>query len=278
MRLSAVLTIAAACALLSGCGGSGGLEARRGLAAQIGAAGRLAPLTLRAGIFDLAAFERLEKPGAPARVYIEGDGLAWLSPHEISPNPTPRDPLALRLAAADAGANVVYLARPCQYGALDACPETYWTNGRTAPEVVAAYQAALDMLRRRGVTGFELVGYSGGAAVAVLVAAGRGDVLSVRTVAGNTDYAEFARIHGTSALDASVPPESAAMKISALPQMHFTGGRDKVVPAEIFTAWKKESGGARCVGGMTVAGNSHDAGWAEKWPGLLAVPVGCGTP
>jgi hypothetical protein len=65
--------------------------------------------------FVLTAYYRLGQPGAALSVYIEGDGLAWMSRRRLSRDPTPVDPLALDLAALDPAANVVYLARPCQH-------------------------------------------------------------------------------------------------------------------------------------------------------------------
>lgn len=66
------------------------------------------------------------------RVYIEGDGHAWESRTRPSTNPTPRNPVALRLAMADPGADtVLYLARPCQYVQGEdrrQCSNRYWTS------------------------------------------------------------------------------------------------------------------------------------------------------
>jgi dienelactone hydrolase len=274
------LTLAAACALLAGCADRG-LEARENTAEAIAAAAHMTRTAIPAGAFTLAAWERLEKKGAPVRVYIEGDGLAWITKYEVSPNPTPLNPLALRLAALDTAANVVYLARPCQYermGTEGACSETYWTDGRTAPEVISAYQKALDHIKGESSgTGFELVGYSGGAAVAVLAAAARNDVTSLRTVAGNLDYAAFTKVHDISPLRASLSPESVAEKIAGIPQMHFTGEKDEIVPADILTSWEDKSGHSPCVHGKIIPGNTHDKGWVAVWPSLLlSLPPACG--
>lgn len=269
---------AAAALLLSACTGRS-LDARRELAAEIAARAHMTPRVIEAGLFNLATWERLDRPGAPVRVYIEGDGRAWLSRNEISPNPTPLDPVALRLAAADTADNVVYIARPCQYERWRGegpCPEKYWTRARAAPEVIAACQAALDGLKARGHdAGFELVGYSGGAAVAALAAAGRRDVLSLRTVAGNLDHGAFAALHGVSPLSESLEPVSAAPALSKLPQVHFMGERDTVVPHGIFESWKAASGASPCVRGEVVAGNDHYTGWPGKWPELLARQPSC---
>jgi len=55
---------------------------------------------------------------------------------------------------------------------------------RFAPEVINSFSRAIDTLKEKsGAKYVELVGYSGGGAIAVLVAAGRSDVVGVRTVA-----------------------------------------------------------------------------------------------
>ena len=99
---------------LAGCvtpGASGRLDT----AASLARTASMTPLSLPTGTFTLASFVRAEAPGQPLTVYLEGDGLAWASRTRPSTNPTPTDPVALKLAALDRSANVAYLARPCQY-------------------------------------------------------------------------------------------------------------------------------------------------------------------
>jgi len=257
------------------------LTGRHDTAAQIAAAGGLHERIIPAGIFNLTAWERTGEPGAPADVYIEGDGLAWLNKYTKSLNPTPPDPLALRLAALDKNNNVIYIARPCQYTGWNnagACPDRYWTNARTAPEVIEAYRQVLDNLKAADhITAFNLIGYSGGAAVAILAAAERTDIASLRTVAGNTDYAVFSALHGVSAVDASQAPEDMALKLAHLPQQHFIGGKDAVVQADIFNGWERASGASACIHSTVVPEASHDRGWTEKWQELLEIRPECKT-
>jgi len=261
---------------LTGCSS---LSSRHDTAAGIADSAHMHERILQAGVFNLTAWERVQKPGAPVDLYIEGDGLAWLDKYTKSLNPTPPDPLALHLAASDRSDNVIYLARPCQYTGWnkeEACPDLYWTTGSAAPEVIVAYQQALDGLKARyHVTGFNLIGYSGGAAIAVLAAAGRQDVLSIRTVAGNTDYAAFSAVHAVSPMKDSIDPVSVAAGVSHVPQLHFIGGKDKVVPESVFNGWNQASGESSCIHSKIIVGNDHVKGWAEAWPELLAVPVLC---
>ena len=265
--------------MLSGCGASSSLSTRHETAAGIAGPAGMSERILPAGIFNLTAWERIQQHGATVNIYIEGDGLAWLDKYRKSMNPTPPDPLALHLAAADKNRNVIYLARPCQYTGWNGdggCPDKYWTTGTAAAEVIAAYDQALNDLKARyQVTGFNLIGYSGGAAVAVLVAAKRTDVLSIRTVAGNTAYAVFAAVHEVTPISDSIDPVTAAPAVARIPQQHFIGGKDKVVPHDIFDGWKQASGSSTCVHAAVRPENTHDKGWAEDWPVLLDVPLSC---
>lgn len=268
-----------AAAVLGGCANASSIATRHETAARIAGAAGMSERIVQAGIFNLTSWERVGQPSAPVDVYIEGDGLAWLDKHTKSLNPTPPDPLALHLAAEDKSSNVIYLARPCQYtgwNGAGSCPDIYWTTGTAAAEVISAYNQVLDDIKARyHVTGFNLIGYSGGAAVAVLVAAARQDVLSIRTVAGNTDYAVFAAVHQVSPMKDSIDPATAAAKIAAIPQQHFIGGKDTVVPQAIFDGWKQASGTSTCVHSTVIPDNTHEEGWAESWPELLKVPVVC---
>ena len=107
----------------------------------------------------------LVRGGSSERVsiYIEGDGAAWPTPYQPPRDPTPTRPLALALAAADPGAAVVYLGRPCQYlgaAALQICDRAYWTGRRFAPEVIAAYDESISRIKRQtGIRRIVLVGY-----------------------------------------------------------------------------------------------------------------------
>ncbi len=267
--------------VLGGCATVSSLSVRHETAARIAASAGMHERVVHAGIFNLTTWQRIEKSSAPVDLYIEGDGLAWLGKYTKSPNPTPPDPVALRLAAEDPAPNVIYMARPCQYTGWNEsgpCLDIYWTSGVTAPEVIAAYNQALDGIRKDyNVTGFNLVGYSGGAAIAMLVAARRHDVLSIRTVVGNTDYAAFVAIHNVSPLKDSIDPTSVASEIAGIPQRHFIGGKDSVVPQDVFDGWKRASGTYFCMHETVVVGNSHEKGWARKWPSLLRIPVFCNS-
>jgi len=228
--------------------------------------------------FDLTSFGRIRDPHAPIDIYIEGDGRAWVSKSTPSLDPTPRHAVALQLAAQDTAANVVYLARPCQFTASDPhCDVAYWTGKRYAPEVVAALNGATSQYSARAPgQPLHLIGYSGGGALAILVAAHRGDVASIRTVAGNLDLDEVMRLHHVSPMPESLNPMSEARSVAHIPQVHFSGGDDTVVPPSIAQHFAAAVGGA-CVRTEIVPGLGHEGVWARIWPTLLLESVDCGN-
>ncbi len=256
--------LVAVLALLPAC--SSNLEhstSAQSTAAAVGMVQREIP----AGGFDLTAYVRIKEPGQPITVYIEGDGAAWRSRTEPSSDPTPQRFMGLRLAELDPSANVAYLARPCQYSRGAACNTTYWTDRRFSEEVIAAMSAALDRLKTAG--GIHLVGYSGGAAVAVLVAARRNDILSLRTVAGNLDSEAVNRFNRVSPMPASLNPVDVAARLTGLPQRHLTGSADRRVPPFIAEGFVAALGPSRCATVTVVPGASHESGWEKVWPTAL---------
>lgn len=249
------------------------LNAAKTIAAQ----GKLRYELIEAPPFVLTSFSRIDNDSAPLFVYLEGDGYAWRSRNEASPDPTPNNPIALEIAALDAaahpGANVLYLARPCQYtpwGKNPACRSEYWTSRRYAEEVVAATQAAITRAVQSGHTrGVHLLGYSGGAALAALVAARRDDVLSLQSVAGNLEPEALNRYHGVSRLN-GLDAAATAPKLASIPQIHWQGADDKVVPASIAKGWQVLSGTPNCIVFKQVSGVGHVTGWRNFWAMQIA--------
>ncbi|WNC92164.1 alpha/beta hydrolase [Paraburkholderia sp. FT54] len=230
------------------------------------------------GRFVLTAYSRISQPDKPLRVYIEGDGLAWLSRTMPSLDPTPREATGLALAAQDPAPNVVYLARPCQFtpkATNPRCDISYWTGKRFAPEVIESMNDAVSHFATLTPgQSVELVGYSGGGAVVVLIAAHRSDVASIRTVAGNLDDEFVNRLHDVSPMPESENAIDVAAQVAGIPQIHFSGAGDAVVPPAVAARFVKATG-TRCARAMTVPGVSHDGDWSRYWPVLLSIGPTC---
>ena len=191
-------------------------------------------LNIDTGFFVLAAFVPSDSQQSDLlTIYIEGDGLAWISSTDISPDPTPIHATALQMALHQSRGNVAYLARPCQYVKNDAlrnCESVWWTDRRFAPEVIEASNNAVDQLKRRSdARQIVLIGYSGGGAVAALLAARRNDVVKLITVAGNLDTEKWTRLHMVSPLSGSLNPADYWRQLVDIPQVHYVGGRDEIV-------------------------------------------------
>ncbi|MCB9990861.1 MAG: hypothetical protein H6867_05730 [Rhodospirillales bacterium] len=229
--------------------------------------------------FLLTVYERVHKRGKPATIYIEGDGVAWVTKTRPSLNPTPKNPVALHLATHDANPNVIYLSRPCQYsGYMDtaSCDPKYWTSDRFSPEVIHAMNAALDNIKRKyDIPAFNLVGFSGGGAVAALLTAERNDVISLRTVAGNLDHEKLNAMHEVSQMPNSLNPRNIAAKIAHVPQHHFIGEWDEVVTPAIYDSFRAAAGETTCMRSSIVKRVDHEDGWVNVWPEIMDAPLDC---
>lgn len=272
MKITGTVIIILAGFVLSGCVTS--LKGRTDTARRIAGQAGFQPITFNTDMFRIAGFFKSAPTGDKvASVYIEGDGFAWIDRYTISGNPTPRNPVALKLAVRDPSPSVFYLARPCQYVDLKQerfCNSKYWTNYRFSSDVIQSYNQVLDNIRDRfGVSGFNLVGFSGGGAVAVLVASGRADIVSIRTVAGNLDHVTLNRRKGVSPLSGSLNAVDVAAKVSGIPQIHFTGTQDNIIGPYIADIFKARAGRTDCIAIRRVPGVSHTGGWPDKWRDLV---------
>ncbi len=212
-------------------------------------------------------------PGAPPQrltVYIESDGAAWPAPDLPPHDPTPLKPLVMQMAAADVSPAVAYLGRPCQYldaAALGQCDPALWTRGRFSEAAVAAVNRAIDTLKAAsGARDIALAGYSGGGAMAALIAARRPDTVCLVTVASPLDTGAWTRAIGVSPLRTSLNPLDHAARLAGLPQTHFTGTRDNVVPPATIARFIAPMQRAQVI---ARAGFDHDCCWARDWRELL---------
>lgn len=250
------------------------------IADKVAATRGLTKVYRRGGPFTLLTYRRIRVPTAPLTIYIEGDGSAWITRSQASLNPTPKNAVTLQLLAADnRSVNVAYVARPCQYfpsGTQPACEQKIWTSHRFGDEVIGSINTVVsDMVRESGVSRIHLVGFSGGATVALLLAARRNDVLSVRTVAGNLDHQVFTTHHRVTPLVNSLNPVDVTEKLRDIPQRHFVGEFDAVIPGLVSRCYQRKLGHSDCSKVHHVLGISHVQGWAEQWPALLDMDVSC---
>lgn len=226
---------------------------------------------LETGIFPVQAYSRVgQSSGSQLTIYIEGDGLAWINRHKPSLDPTPINPTGLKLALADSKNQVAYLARPCQFVRNERCQVPIWTSARFSAEVIESMNIAVSKLKAQyGAKTLQLVGYSGGGAVAALLAARRTDVTALVTVAGNLDHQTWTALQQISPLHESLNAADAWQDLVNIPQIHFVGGRDSVMPVQVAQAYQHRFPKKSPPVIKVIEKADHQCCWVDIWPRLL---------
>lgn len=183
------------------------------------------------------------------------------------------------------------------------CQPIYWSSHRYAPEVIQSTMDVLDALQKSyGDIPFKLIGFSGGAAVATIVASQRKDVLALVTVAGDLNHEALNHFHRTSPLTGSLNPIKYASKLTKLPQHHLIGRKDRIIPVWLSQEFGKEVNKSSkhewvsfenewvssdknkwvsheiengCVKISQLDGVSHHKGWVERWPEIVSQQISC---
>lgn len=225
-----------------------------------------------------AGFDRFEVPGTNLRaysrggsarrlvIYIEGDGAPWRTPDDPPADPTPLKHLVLGMAVSDPSVGVAYLARQCQYltvAELAHCDPDLWMQGRFREDAVVASNQAIDALKRRhSAEEIALVGYSGGGAMAALLAARRRDVRCLVTIAAPLDTRTWTATIGVSPLVNSLNPLDFAGRLRNVRQTHIRGLDDTLVPPVTSQRFVDSIQGANVV---DLKAFDHDCCWAKGW-------------
>lgn len=199
----------------------------------------------------------------PLHVYLDGDGTPFLGKRWVSADPTPRNALLLQLMLQDRAPSL-YLGRPCYHGQRDPlCSPLLWTTRRYAQEVVASLAAAL---RNDRYEAFVLIGYSGGGALAMLLAERLMDVRAVVTVAGNLDPERWAAGHGYTPLIGSLNPARRQPLADDIVQLHYIGARDETVTVDWLRSATVRQARATV---RVISGYDHVCCWRDFWPAVL---------
>lgn len=264
--LSALILVA-----LVGCAGRGTSTERRDNAANLAAAANWQPVSIAADGFELMAYVPQQPNKEPLiTVYIEGDGAAWANRYTPSKDPTPKDPIALKLALAQPSGYAVYLGRPCQYVKRKSagCDVKYWTDERFSEPVVQATNKAIDTLKKQTrASKIRLVGFSGGGAIATLVATKRHDVVQLITVSGNLNTTQWTLLHDLTPLE-GLDPVSVAAQLQTLPQVHFVGKDDTNTTPQLVEGFVNKIPKPNKARVIVKNGNAHTCCWASEWPAL----------
>lgn len=241
--------------------------------AELASTSKLTPLIVGNGLFKIQSLQPKGERIVRLRVYIEGDGRAWITSSQPSVDPTPLGSMLINLAIADPRP-AAYLARPCQFVLGASCQPQVWTDRRFSREVIDSMSAALDALKRRfAVEQFELVGYSGGAAVALILAGERDDVFQVQSIAGNLDPVAWVRDKRLSPLSGSLDPLAYRAKLRTIPQRHFVASADQVIAPSLARGYASKLQ-AQCLQIVEVQG-THSAGFSDEWIASSHRPISC---
>ncbi len=212
-------------------------------------------IPIKTSVHTLASWQKIKSPSKPLYVYIEGDGYAFNHKGMSSQNPTPRDNYFRSLAFSDTHHNVVYLGRPCQYIMSDICRKTDWTDGRFSEKNVASMGQAIEKIaQNRKVI---LIGYSGGALMSGLVIEKFPQIKVQQwiTVAGLINHTDWTNYWNDTPLSQSLDLE----KIPAVPQKHYIGQKDRVIPPSL-TLKRVDPRDA-----VIVPNATHNSGFSLKW-------------
>lgn len=211
------------------------------------------------------ATPQVQPAGDILTVVIEGDGLAHDSAGRPSADPTPRDPLGLRIAQAWPEGPRAWVARPCQYTrAVDPrCRPEDWTVDRFSRDALDAVDAAIDdLMAAAGARQVRLVGWSGGGVVAAALAGRRCDTAGLMTLAAPLDVAGWTRADGLSSLNLADEVRDLPLRVLPIPQVHLFGAKDRVTPQDTAMAVARTLSGS--VRAVEVVAEPHGGAWDRR--------------
>ena len=117
--------------------------------------------------YILASLQKITKPKAPIKIYIEGDGIAYDKRGNPSGDPTPKSRFLRDIAFADPYENVVYLARPGQFIKIPGGNRRTWTDERYSQKTINNLTQAIKTISQDAE--IILIGYSGGALLSGII-------------------------------------------------------------------------------------------------------------
>ena len=105
-----------------------------------------------------------------------------------------------------------------------------------------------------------LIGFSGGAQIAGLVATAKPglNVKKIITIAGNLDHLAWTQYHNLPPLNESMNLESYRKQFAKIPQIHYVGSNDEVMPPILA---REFVGNDDLI--IEVDGASHNEGWEK---------------
>lgn len=265
MRRAALVVLACAGALQLSAGGCALRPAWQALAIDGGLAvdwvdsGRFRHLALSNGL-----------AGQHLRIYVEGDGTPWIRGVRVSVDPTPADPLLLRLMH-DADHPAVYLGRPCYFGTASDpnCGSRLWTVDRYGVEVIGAMcDAANRVIDDSDARTVQLIGYSGGGVIVSRMRACTNRLVEISTVAANLDPGHWAAHHGYTPLGKTAVVDGPARVAGRVSEVHWQCTGDTNVPPAVTETYFESNPHAQR---RLVDDCTHSTGWSRYWSEIIGL-------
>jgi hypothetical protein len=260
-------------ALLVLAGLAGGCAAPPTSVADIAAGAGLERRIVAGERFRHVVFTARGEQAGPVWIYIEGDGVPWLTDVIPARDPTPRTLVALEMLARGPRP-AAYVARPCTFETNgDAgCEPAVWTHGRFSEAVVESMASAIGRSLAASAQSerpLVLVGFSGGGTLATLLAARLEAACALITIASPLDVGEWAAARDYSPLADSLDPARLPALPARIGQLHLRGRDDRVVPAANGASYMEKNPHARL---EVLDSARHGLEWAVIWEGLARAP------
>jgi hypothetical protein len=207
-----------------------------------------------------------------AAIYLEGDGLVINKHGEVAFNPSPTDPMALRLAVVDnRQISKIVINRPYHYFSNTNANSKYWTTARYSPEIIRAILETIKTYQQKfKFETIEIVAYSGGAAVALLLASHLNNITRIVSFAGNLDHVNWTKYHDAQPLFESLDPLQDKAAIAKIPQTHFVGESDDNTTVDLAQTYKQKVSSDNIII-VPIPGFSHDSNWPQIWQAQIKV-------
>lgn len=215
--------------------------------------------------FEFASWQKITDKNANYKIYIEGDGFSFNAYGMPTTDPTPRSTLVRDLAFGDKNPNVIYLARACQFIKSKNCAQKYWTTARFSAQIAdAEAQAIKQIVGNKSVI---LIGFSGGAQIAALVAVRNPEisVSKIVTIAGNLDHSAWTAYHKVPPLAESLDLRDYYVAFKKITQIHYVGDKDEIIPPFLTYNFVTDKSAI-----IKVEGATHNRGWDKIMPQIQA--------
>ena len=202
--------------------------------------------------------------------YLDGDGSPWIHGKRIAADPTSRSRLILALMAEDSAPKML-IGRPCYYitpsKRPSGCTNSLWTSQRYSAVVVETMAELIEAQALRfAAQEVRLIGYSGGGTLAMLIANHLSDVDVVVTIAANLNVDAWVGHHQFTPLADSLNADNFPLLSQNIRQVHFVGGQDTNVPAEITRSVASRQHNAQVI---EIGDYSHGCCWPNDWASRL---------